>query len=72
MATLAGYEDDAPFVRRFDQRFHTKVGKIGLSQHIHDPPGLIGLVANEFPPDRVTNTTPCAITAHNILGTDGL
>ena len=65
-------DDDAAFVGGLNQRFAANVREIGDSQHVHDPPGVVGGIAAKLAPNRRAHDAARAIAADHVAGPDRL
>src|SRR5699024_10729624 len=46
-------------------------GEVGVREHIHHTPGVIGLVSGHLAPDRRAHLRPGPVAADDVAGPDG-
>src|SRR5690606_24776480 len=51
-----------------DRTLDAPVWEIGVDQHVHHAPGVLGVVADVLAADRVTHPAVCAVAARDVLG----
>src|SRR5699024_12496090 len=58
-------------VLRRDRALGADVGEVGVREHIHHTPGVIGLVSGHLAPDRRAHLRPGPVAADDVAGPDG-